>query len=169
MGKASDTPWAKFMSSSTTTTETKNRTVHRRHARGFRALLRVHDRIVRGRARARRSGAALLLAIFVMTVASTLVIAMADSQMLRYAALRNTRDWDDARYLAEAGLHHALSQLEKNIDWRTDIGTTEFPAGSGNQYSATIQDGPNGTVVINATGRAGSFSRVLTATIKHGG
>ncbi len=116
-----------------------------------------------------RRGAALMLAIFVMVLASTLVVAVLDTQTLRYAALRNTRDWDYARYLAEAGLHHALSRLEDDIDWRSDLTDIEFPAGSGHTYSASIRNGPDGTVIVHATGRAGSFSRVLTATIKHGG
>ncbi len=116
-----------------------------------------------------RRAAALLLAIFVMTLTSTLVITMADTQMLRYAALRNTRDWDGARYLAEAGLHDALSALEHNIDWRDGVPPTEFPIGSGQTYTASVADGPNGTVLIRAEGVAGSFRRVLTATVKHGG
>lgn len=116
-----------------------------------------------------RRGAALMLALFVMTVVSTLVVSMADTQMLRYAALRNTRDWDGSRYLAEAGLHHALSRLERDIDWRAGVPATEFPAGSGETYSATVTDGANGTVVIVAEGRAGTFNRVLRATVKHGG
>lgn len=110
-----------------------------------------------------------MMAIFVMTIAGTLVITMADTQMLRYTALGNTRDWDSARYLAEAGLHHALSRLENDIDWRDGIESTEFPAGTGRTYEATVLDGPNGVVIITATGSAGSFSRVLTAKIKHGG
>ena len=59
--------------------------------------------------RARR-GAALLAALFVMTLASTLVVATLDAQMLRYAALRNTLEWDEARYLAEAGLNEAFAR-----------------------------------------------------------
>ncbi len=116
-----------------------------------------------------RSGASLLMAIFIMTVASTLVVSMADTQMLRYAALRNTRDWDSARYLAEAGLNHAFAELEKDIEWRTGVPTTEFPIGSGQNYTAKVADGPNGTVIVTARGNAGSFSRVLTAKVKHGG
>ncbi|RMF42690.1 MAG: hypothetical protein D6753_06930 [Planctomycetota bacterium] len=116
-----------------------------------------------------RRGAALLFAIFVMTVTSTLVIAIADSQTLRFSALRNTRDWDEARYLAEAGLHHALAQLEDNVDYRSKIGPVEFPAGSNHYYSAQLSDGPNGTVVIRAQGDAGQFTRVLFATVKQGG
>ena len=117
----------------------------------------------------RRRGAALLLAIFVMTVASTLVIAVADTQTLRYAAQRNTRDWDQARYLAEAGLQHALSELETDINWRSGIPWTEFPVGSGNKYSATTSDGGNGAVIVESVGACGSFSRVLSVTLKHGG
>lgn len=116
-----------------------------------------------------RRGAALMLALFIMTVVSTLVVSMADTQMLRYAALRNTRDWDGSRYLAEAGLHHALSQLERDIDWRGGVPATEFPSGSGETYSAKVSDGANGTVIIVAEGRVGTFTRVLKATIKHGG
>jgi type II secretory pathway component PulK len=116
-----------------------------------------------------RQGAALMMAIFVMAVASALVVSMLNTQMLRYSALRNTRDWDHARYLAEAGLHHAFSHLENDIDWRTEVPTTEFPIGSGHTYSASIRNGLNGTVIIDARGTAGPFSRVLTATVKHGG
>ncbi|GAB5405534.1 MAG: hypothetical protein Aurels2KO_37650 [Aureliella sp.] len=116
-----------------------------------------------------RRGAALMLALFVMTVVSTLVVSMCNTQMLRYAALRNTRDWDSSRYLAEAGLHHALSQLERDIDWRAGVPATEFPAGSGETYSASVVDGPDGTVVVTAKGSVGTFSRVLRASIKHGG
>ncbi len=123
---------------------------------------------IRRRQKTRR-GAALMLALFVMTVVSTLVVSMSNTQMLRYSALRNTRDWDSSRYLAEAGLHHALSQLEKDIDWRSGVPATEFPAGSGETYSASVVDGPGGTVIVTARGSVGTFSRVLRATVKHGG
>ncbi len=116
-----------------------------------------------------RKGAALLFAIFVMMIASALVVSMAESQMTRYAALRNTRDWDDARYIAEAGLHHALSELENDITWRTGIPETEFPIGSGRYYTANVRDGLDGTVLIKVQGRSGGFSRTLTATVKQGG
>ena len=127
-----------------------------------------HRRYSGRRYRARR-GAALLIALFVMTLASTLVVATLDAQMMRYAALRNTLEWDKARYLAEAGLNDAFSQLEQDIDWRSGIRTTEFPAGSGSTYSVTVADGSHGTVEITAIGVAGNFTRRLQATIKHGG
>ena len=94
---------------------------------------------------------------------------MLDTQTLGYSSLRNTRDWDKARYLAEAGLHDAFSHLESNIQWRDGIATTEFPAGSGHTYSAVVTNGPDASVIVSATGNAGTFSRKLVATIKHGG
>ena len=119
--------------------------------------------------RQNRRGASLLIALFVMTLASTLVVAMLDSQTMRYSALRNTKEWDEARYLAEAGLNDAFARLEQNINWRDGILATEFPLGSGSTYAVTANDGPDGTVEITATGTAGNFTRRLQATIKHGG
>tara|TARA_R110002049_G_scaffold27321_2_gene94115 strand:- start:232584 stop:232997 length:414 start_codon:yes stop_codon:yes gene_type:complete len=135
-------------------------------------MLGTHERhgiLLRKRKGLRRRGAALLFALFVMTVVSTLAVSMLDTQTLRYASLRNTREWDEARYLAEAGLHDAFSRLEQNIDWREGISTTEFPLGSGHTYSATVTNGPDASVLIHATGTAGNFRRKLVATIKHGG
>lgn len=123
--------------------------------------------------RRKRNGAALMLAIFVMTVCSVLVISIVDTQMLQFSALRNTIDYDRARYLAEAGVAHALGILEQDWDSATlratGIAATEFPAGSGNTYTATVTDGANGTVVIAASGTAGVYTRSLQITVKMGG
>jgi len=115
-----------------------------------------------------RRGAALLLALFVMTVSSALVLAIVDSQSLRYAALRNTRQWDQARYLAEAGLHHALSRLEADFSWRDGIGWTEFPSGSGDRYRVEVAEDDDGNVVLTTVGSSGNFTRTLGATVKQG-
>lgn len=116
-----------------------------------------------------RQGAALLLALFVMTLASTLVVATLDAHMMRYTAMRNTMDWDEARYLAEAGLNEAFARLEQDILWRDGIPSTEFPFASGFTYSATVRDASDGTITVTAVGSAGSFTRRIQATIKHGG
>ena len=116
-----------------------------------------------------RRGAAMMTALFVMAVSSVLVISIMDTETLQYAALRNTMDWDRARYLAEAGLQHALAELEVDITWRAGISNTQFPAGSGNVYWATAADGANGTVVVTAWGQAGNVTRKLETTVKQGG
>ena len=116
-----------------------------------------------------RRGAAMMTALFVMAVSTVLVISIMDTETLQYAALRNTMDWDRARYLAEAGLQHALAELEVDITWRAGISNSQFPAGSGNVYWATAADGANGTVVVTAWGQAGNVTRKLETTVKQGG
>lgn len=115
-----------------------------------------------------------MLALFVMAVTSMIVITIFDTQTLQYAALRNTVDYDRARYLAEAGIQHALSILEVDFDQGEATGFTipavQFPAGSGNVYDATI--GPledDGTRTVSAQGTAGTFTRRLEILIKMGG
>lgn len=110
-----------------------------------------------------------MTAMFVMAVSSVMVISIMDTETLQYAALRNTMDWDRARYLAEAGLQHALAEVEADITWRTGITNTQFPAGSGNIYWASAVDGPNGTVVVTSFGQAGGVTRKLETTVKQGG
>ncbi len=117
----------------------------------------------------RRRGAALMVALFVMALTSIIVVGIMDTEMAHYAALSNTVDYDRARYLAEAGLAHAVAHLEEDITWRDGVPATEFPAGSGNTYSATAIDGPDAMVIVTATGTSGVTTRRLQATIKHGG
>jgi Tfp pilus assembly protein PilX len=124
--------------------------------------------------RKRRRGLALMLALFVMAVTSMIIITIFDTQTLQYTALRNTVDYDRARYLAEAGIQHALSTLEIDFDQGAAGGFTippvQFPAASGNVYQATI--GPleeDGTRTVSAQGTAGTFTRRLEIVIKMGG
>jgi type II secretory pathway component PulK len=114
-----------------------------------------------------------MMSLFVMAVATMLVVTILDIQALQYASLRNTMDYDRSRYLAEAGVAHTLAILEQDFDSQdlrnNGVGPTTFPVGSGNSYSATVADQPNGTVLINAEGTAGQFTRRLQITVKMGG
>jgi Tfp pilus assembly protein PilX len=116
-----------------------------------------------------RSGAALLASMFVMSAVSLIVIGILRTESVQFAALRNTIDYDRARYLAEAGMNHAVSQLETDISWRGTIRRTEFPARSGEFYQAIAEDGVNGTVVVTGMGEAGDFSRTVQVVVKQGG
>ena len=131
----------------------------------------------------RRTGAALLLAIIVASLAVLLTVALMDATRLRVRAAGNTRDYEVARYLAEAGLHRGLCELEQDIEWRAGVSDVAYPpdlsglglpgGGGTNTYSVTATDGPDGTVELRATGTVtrvrGDVARVLTATIKQGG
>jgi type II secretory pathway component PulK len=115
-----------------------------------------------------RQGTALLICLFVMAMSTALVMAVLDTQTLQMSALRNTGDYDKALYLAGAGVNHALALLEVDNTWRTGVGSTQFPSGSGNTYSATAAD-VGSTVVITGTGTAGSITRKLQITVTFGG
>ncbi|MEM9700959.1 MAG: hypothetical protein AAF907_00785 [Planctomycetota bacterium] len=120
-----------------------------------------------------RRGAALLLALIIASLAALLTVALMDATRLRVRAAGNTRDYETARYLAEAGLHRGLAELEQDINWRAGVSDVNFPPSSANTYSVTATDGADGTVELRATGTVvrvrGDVTRVLTATVKQGG
>ena len=119
-----------------------------------------------------RRAVALMMALFVMTVCSMIVVTILDTQRLQFTSLRNTMDYDRARYLAESGVQHALAFLEEDYDLigidNYDIPWTDAPD-SNNQYSADLSEGSNGIVIIAAQGRAGNFTRRLEISVKMGG
>ena len=115
--------------------------------------------------KSQRRGLALMVAIFVMVITSTIVVTTLDTSALQYTANRNTIAWDKARYLAEAGTQHALALLEADDTWRTGISATEFPSGSGCTYTVTVADGASSTVIITASGTASGVTRNLVTTV----
>ena len=119
-----------------------------------------------------RRGVALMMALFVMMICSMIIITILDTQTLQYTALRNTMDYDRARYLAESGVQHSLAFLEEDYDLigidKYDIPWTNSPD-SNNQYMADLSEGANGTIIIAAQGRSGNFTRRLEITVKMGG
>ncbi len=119
-----------------------------------------------------RRGAALMMALFVMMVCSMIVITILDTQTLQFSALRNTMDYDRARYLAESGIQHSLAFIEQDYDLigidKYDIPWTNAPD-INNQYMADLSEGPGGTIIVSAQGRSGNFTRRLEITIKMGG
>ena len=119
--------------------------------------------------RLRRKGAALMMALLVMAATTMVLVSILDTQTMQFMALNNTLDYDRARYLAEAGMNHAVSILEQDITFRGTISQADFPAGSGNSYQATVQDGLAGEIAIAASGTSGNFTRRVQATVKQGG
>ncbi|MEO1526857.1 MAG: hypothetical protein AAFX06_15580 [Planctomycetota bacterium] len=104
-----------------------------------------------------------------MALATALVVATLEAERMRYMSLRNTMQWESARYAAEAGLNEAFARLATDIDWRDGIATTEFPEGSGMTYTVAVSEGADGEVEVSSIGRAGGFSRRLNSTVKQGG
>jgi len=112
---------------------------------------------------ARRHAVALLLCLFVLSLVSVWVVGMFQSATVYQSALRNTIEYEQALYLANAGVHHAVAELENDVNWRGTVSAGSYPASG--SYSATAVNGVTaGTVDITATGVAGGATRRLQAT-----
>lgn len=116
-----------------------------------------------------RRGMALLVCLFVVSVTSALLIGVLETCVTQYSAVRNTKDYDAAQYLAGAAVHHALAELEIDTGWTAGIAATEFPIGSGRTYSASIAPGVGSTVIVTGVGTAGATTRRLEVTVSIGG
>ena len=126
------------------------------------------SRIRRWRAPLRR-GTALLVCIFAISVTTVIVVSMLSNQMLQLTALRYTEQYERAQYLAGAGVHHALAELELMagpVEPFT-VGPVEFPTGSGDVYEADVAQ-VGMSVVVTARGSSGGVSRYLKVTVGQG-
>jgi Tfp pilus assembly protein PilX len=130
----------------------------------FNANLNVRRRR-RSNGLSRQRGVALLLCLFVLSIVSVWVVSIYKSATVYQAALRNTIEYEQALYLANAGVHHAVTTLEHDLTWRGTATAGGYP-GSGS-YSATAVNGAvAGTVDITSTGIAGGATRRLQATVQ---
>jgi membrane-associated protease RseP (regulator of RpoE activity) len=93
------------------------------------------------------------------------VVVFRQGKSVSLKAVRNTTDYEVALYLAGAAVHHALAEVEQNPTWTTGIPATEFPAGSGRTYSATIAAGLDNTIIVTGVGTAGATTRRLEVTV----
>ena len=109
-------------------------------------------------------GIALLMCLFVLSLVSVWTVSMFQSAAVYQSALRNTIEYEQALYLANAGVHHAVAELESNTGWRSTVTSGGYPASG--SYSATAVNGATaGTVDISSTGVAGGATRRLQATV----
>jgi type II secretory pathway component PulK len=118
-----------------------------------------------GRRRSRPlKGIALLLCLFVLSIVSVWTVDMMESASIYQSALRNSIEYEQALYLANAGVHHALAELELDVSWRGTSTAGGYPASG--SYSATAVNGAvSGTVDITSTGVSGGTTRRLSATV----
>ena len=113
----------------------------------------------------RRRGIALLICLFVLSLVSVWTVDMLESASIYQSALRNSIEYEQSLYLANAGVHHALAQLESDVSWRGSVSAGSYPASG--SYSATAVNGvAAGTVDITSTGVAGGTTRRLSATVQ---
>lgn len=110
-------------------------------------------------------GVALLLCLFVLSIITVWLVDMLDTETVYQSALRNTIEYEQALYLANAGVHHAVAELESDTSWRSTATAGSYPASG--SYSATAVTGAvAGTVEVTSYGVSGQVTRKLLATIQ---
>jgi Tfp pilus assembly protein PilX len=111
-----------------------------------------------------RRGIALLICLFVLSLVTVWTVDMLESASVYQSALRNSIEYEQALYQANAGVHHALAQLETDLNWRGNVSAGSYPASG--SYSATAVTGATaGTVDITSTGVAGETTRRVLSTV----
>lgn len=111
-----------------------------------------------------RRGVALLICLFVLSLVTVWTVDMLESASVYQSALRNSIEYEQALYQANAGVQHVLSQLESDLAWRGTATGGSYPASG--SYSATAVNGAaSGTVVVTSSGVAGATTRRVQATI----
>jgi Tfp pilus assembly protein PilX len=114
--------------------------------------------------RTERGGIALLICLFVLSLVTVWTVDMLESASIYQSALRNSIEYEQALYQANAGVQHVLSQLETDVNWRGTATGGTYPASG--SYSATAANGAiSGTVDVTSAGVAGATTRRVQATI----
>ncbi len=111
-----------------------------------------------------RHGIALLVCLFVLSMVTVWTVDMLESASVYQSALRNTIEYEQALYQANAGVHHALAQLQASAAWRGTVTAGNYPASG--SYSATAANGAAaGTVDITSTGIVGGATRRVSSVV----
>ena len=72
-------------------------------------------------------GIALLICLFVLSFVTVWAVDMLESAWVYQSALRNSIEYEQALYQANAGVHHALAQLESDLNWRGTVTAGSYP------------------------------------------
>ena len=127
---------------------------------------RTTNRLAFGIPRPAKRGAVLLLLLFLMAVSVPLVCVLLEAQTTQVRVTHNVVGDVTALYVAEAGVHDAISQLLLSGTWRTGFTSKEFPTGLGHTYTVTLVDDPPGKITIASTSKtADGYSKTVTAVL----
>lgn len=111
-------------------------------------------------------GAALIMCLLLVLIVASLVTSVLDTETLQLAAARNTIEYEQALYWANAGVHRACAELLGNPSFRGTLSEgTLPPAASASGFSVSVSDDV-GSVLVVATGYAGHGERTVEANIE---
>jgi Tfp pilus assembly protein PilX len=115
----------------------------------------------------RRRGATLLMCLFVIFIVSALLMNILQTETLQLSATRNTIEYEQALYWANAGIHQACSNIIATPSWRgtvTEGSVPPSPTPFG--FSVTAIDNGTGGVTVTATGYSGRGARTVQANVE---
>lgn len=111
-------------------------------------------------------GAALVVALIVMAVLALLTITSLDMLTINVQIAGNHENELKASYIADAGVEDAIDRLRDDPNWDAGLTDVEFPAGSGDTYTVTIDNSRHPLIAITSTGAVPNFQRSLEAQVK---
>ncbi len=110
-------------------------------------------------------GSVLVLTVFTMAIMSILVIAMLSTAAADLQLLKNHIYYQQAHYIAEAGVADAIDRIQRDVVGSGEWETT-FPAGSENRYEVTVTE--SSPMVIRSAGivETVGFSKILEVQLR---
>ena len=109
----------------------------------------------------------MLMCLFMIFMVSGLLLNIVQTETLQLASTRNSIEYEQSLYWANAGVHHVCSLLMDDPSWRGTVTDGSLPpAAPTSGYSATATDDGSGNVLVVATGYSGQGSRSVEATIE---
>lgn len=107
------------------------------------------------------------MCLFMVFMVSSLVLNIVQTETLQLAATRNSIEYEQSLYWANAGVHHACAQLTADASWRGAVTDGTVPPGTpAAGYTATATDDGAGNVLVVSTGYSGQGMRTVQATIE---
>lgn len=107
------------------------------------------------------------MCLFAVCMLSALVLNVLATETLQFAATRNTIEYEQALYQANAGVHQACLNLMTDASWRGTMNSGVLPpATTPAGYSVTAVDNGSGGVTVLSTGYAGAGRRTLSANVE---
>jgi len=114
----------------------------------------------------RKKAAVLLIAVFIILLASIFIIGFLEVAATDIEISRNQKSDCVTTYIADAGVEAAIYDLLNGGDG--NISQTEFPdTADNNTYYTVVQTDRSGNIyTVESTGEYGNFQRVIEAKIR---
>jgi len=107
-----------------------------------------------------------VVALIVMAVLALLTISSLDMLTLNVQLAGNHERELKASYIADAGVEDAIDRLRDDSGWDAGLTDVEFPAGSGNTYTVTIDNSKSRLIIIASTGTVPNLQRSVEVQVK---